>query len=87
MYPEDFGRKPLVEVFPELKSDSSTTSTDRIRLSRGLHPGSPPAMESGLITPRALIGTGAAMGVTSVPDPPVSAKKSARIKETRGYNR
>lgn len=28
-------------------------------------PGSPPAMESGLITPTALIGTGAAMGVTS----------------------
>ena len=28
-------------------------------------PGSPPAMESGLITPLALIRTGAAMGVTS----------------------
>ena len=29
-------------------------------------PGSPPAMESGLITPLALIGTGAGMGVTSI---------------------
>jgi len=28
-------------------------------------PGSPPAMESGLITPLALIRTGAGMGVTS----------------------
>jgi hypothetical protein len=30
-------------------------------------PGSPPAMEGGLITPSALIGTGPLMGVTSDP--------------------